>query len=192
MICVKFDATKTALIVVDMQRCFCKPSGSLFSKRSQEVIPNIQSFLERARKKDLLIVYTKDAHQKVPSTTHYNEFERWGAHCVKGTEEAKIVSELEPREKDVIIEKDTYDAFHNTSLNEILNRKEIESVLVTGVLTNVCVLHTASSAALNDYQTTVISDCTAALNDYHKEYALKHVDFLFGQVVESSDIEFDA
>lgn len=188
----KIDPTRTAFIIVDMQKCFCKPSGSLYSERSEHVIPNIKKFLERARAEDLFIVYTKDAHQQTPSTKHYDEFARWGKHCVKGTGETKIVSELEPREEEEIIEKRTYDAFYETEMDDRLSTNDIETVLVGGVLTNVCVLHTASSASLHDYRSIVLSDCTDALEDAHKQYALEHVDFLFGNVIESDNMEFKA
>lgn len=187
---VRLNPTTTAFIIVDMQKCFCQPSGSLYSERSQEVIPRIQTFLHRARGNDLFIVYTKDTHEQDPSTDYYNEFERWGKHCVQGTGETEILPELQPREEDVTIEKNTYDAFYATQMDRVLASNDINTVLVGGVLTNVCVLHTASSAALNDYRTIVLSDCTDALKDKHKEYALEHVDFLFGDVLTSAEIEF--
>lgn len=186
----QLDPATTAFIIVDMQKCFCKPSGSLYSERSQAVIPRIQTFLQRARENDLFIIYTKDTHEQKPPTDHYNEFERWGKHCVQGTSEWEIVPELQPQEEDVIIEKNTYDAFHETRIDQVLVSTDINTVLVGGVLTNVCVLHTASSAALHDYRTIVLSNCTAALKDDHKDYALKHVDFLFGKVLTSADVEF--
>ncbi|MFB6076648.1 MAG: cysteine hydrolase family protein, partial [Candidatus Nanohaloarchaea archaeon] len=92
------DPGTTALIVVDMQRGFCKPDGSLYSERLEAVIPNVRTLLERARDAGMEVVFTQDTHEETFETEHYDEFERWGEHCVRGTIETAIVDELQPSE----------------------------------------------------------------------------------------------
>lgn len=189
----KFDSETTALIVVDMQKGFCTPSGSLYSERSEEVIPNVRSLLERCREAGCEIVFTKDTHEEEFGSDHYDEFERFGEHVVRGTEEVEIVEELAPIDPGVeeqVIEKGTYDAFFETNMNQYLRFNGIENVLVCGVLTNICVLHTAASAALHDYRSVIVEDCTEALSDDDKAYALDHAERLFGDIVTSGDIAF--
>lgn len=181
----------TALLIIDMQKAFCKPTGSLYSERCEAVAPKVGEVLKRVREEDTLIIYTKDVHKKEFTTQHYNEFERWGKHCVNGSKETEIIPSLEPKKGEPIIEKNTYDGFHKTRMNDVLKSNGIKTVLVTGVLTNVCVLHTASSAALHDYQPIVLSDCTDALKDSHKEYALNHIEFLFGDTMKAQEIKFE-
>ena len=190
----EIDSSKTALIVVDMQKGFCRPEGSLYSERSESVIQDIKKLLERFRDTDATIIFTKDIHERSFLTDNYDEFERWGRHLVRGSEGTEIVEELKPvnpRVEEYVVEKGTYDAFFETNMNQILRFNSIENVVVCGVLTNVCVMHTASSAALRDYMTVVVEDCTEALEEKHKEYALDHVSWLFGQVVSSDSIELD-
>ncbi|MDY6776577.1 MAG: isochorismatase family cysteine hydrolase [Candidatus Nanohaloarchaea archaeon] len=190
----ELEPGNTALIVVDMQKGFCKPGGSLHDERLENVVPNVRNLLERCRDAGCEIVFTRDTHEEEFLTDHYDEFERWGEHCVRGTEDTEIVEELEPREPRVeeqVIEKGTYDAFFETNLNQYLRFRGIENVLVSGVLTNVCVLHTAASAALNDYRSIIVEDATEALEDEDKRYALEHADWLFGQVVESGEIDLE-
>ncbi len=185
------QAEKTAVIVVDMQKGFCKPSGSLYSERSESVIEPIQDFVSKARRAGCTIVYTRDVHEEEFRTRYYDEFERWGEHCVRGTDDTEIVAELEPREEEKVVEKGTYSGFYSTNMEQYLQFSGVENVIVVGVLTNVCVLHTAAEAALRDYRTIVLEDCTEALEDSHKRYALNHVDWLFGEVKSSEEIEFE-
>lgn len=84
-----------------------------------------------------------------------------------------------------MLEKNTYDAFYDTYLDDYLSEIGINKVIVIGTLANVCVLHTASSAALNDYQVEVLEDMVGYIKEEDKEYALNHVDWLFGDVEKS-------
>ncbi len=189
----ELPADETALIVVDMQKAFCKPDGSLYAERPENVIPNVRNLLERCRDAGVEVVFTQDVHEEEFGTDHYDEFARWGEHVVRGSEETDIVEELEPiepRVEEQVIEKGTYDAFFETNMNQYLRFNGIENVLVVGVLTNVCVLHTAASAALHDYRSIIVEDCTEALKAEDKEYALEHADWLFGEVAASDDITF--
>ncbi|MDY6789007.1 MAG: isochorismatase family cysteine hydrolase [Candidatus Nanohaloarchaea archaeon] len=189
----ELEADKTALIVVDMQKGFCKPGGSLYSERCEEVISEVKEILDICREEGIEVIYTRDTHEEEFRTKYYDEFDRWGEHCVRGTEDTEIVPELKPEEPGVeeqVIEKGTYDAFFETNTNQYLRFKGIENVLVVGVLTNVCVLHTAASAALNDYRSIILEDCTEALKDEDKNYALKHAEWLFGEVTNMDEVVF--
>lgn len=189
----QLDPDTTALIVVDMQQAFCEPDGSLYAERCEDVIPQVQELLERCRDAGCEIVFTQDTHEEEFETDHYDEFERWGKHAVRGTDEVEIVdavAPIEPRAEEQIVEKGTYDAFFETNMNQYLRVNGIETVLIVGVLTNVCVLHTAASAALHDYRSIIVEDCTAAIKPEDEEYALEHADWLFGEVTTTDDITF--
>ena len=62
--------------------------------------------------------------------------------------------------------------------------------MICGTLANVCVLHTAGSAGLRDYRPVLVEDCIGAIEEDHREYALDHADWLFGEVIESDDVTF--
>lgn len=180
----------TAVIVVDMQNSFAHEDGSLYAPPSEEVIEDIEEFVESMRANGSPIVFTKDTHteEQFEELEHYDEFDRWGEHAVENTFGHEIVDDLTVGENDRVIEKDTYDAFHNTYLDEELSNRGVENVIVVGTLANVCVMHTASSAALNDYNTIVVEDLVGYIEEDDKEYALEHVDWLFGSVVNSDEV----
>ncbi|MFC7214740.1 cysteine hydrolase family protein [Saliphagus sp. GCM10025334] len=183
----------TAVIVVDMQNGFCHPDGALYAPGSESVIEPIAALVERAREAGSRIVYTRDVHppEQFEDAHYYDEFDRWGEHVLEGSWEAELVEELDVREEDLVVEKHTYDAFHQTQLDGWLSTRGIEDLVICGTLANVCVLHTGGSAGLRDYRPLMVSDCIGALEDDHHEYALQHADWLFGEVVESDDLSFD-
>jgi nicotinamidase-related amidase len=183
---VKLESKNTALIIVDMQNDFVHPQGKLFVPTAPKSIPYIKSLINKARNKGVLIVYTQDWHMK-----NDPEFLIWGEHALQGTWGAEIVEELKPEPNDTIIKKLRYDAFYGTSLDHILRLNNIKNVVVTGTVANICVLHTAGSAALRWYKVILPIDATSALTDFDLYSAIRQVDFLYkGIITKSEYIEF--
>ena len=188
----RLDPSRTALVVVDMQNGFCHPDGSLHAPDSGAVIEPVTELVERARDAGASVVFTRDVHppEQFEDAHYHDEFERWGEHVVEGTWETEIVEELDVREEDLIVEKHTYDAFHQTQLDGWLSARGVEDLVLCGTLANVCVLHTGGSAGLRDYRPLLVEDAIGAIEDEHQEYALEHAEWLFGEVVEREDVEF--
>jgi nicotinamidase-related amidase len=190
----QLSAENTAVIVVDMQNCFAHKDGALSAPPSQNVIEPINNFIETARDEGVEVIYTQDTHtieQFEEEFSHYDEFDRWGEHAVEGSWGHEIVTELSPRKGEYVVRKQTYDAFYNTNLDSELTARNIENVLFVGTLANVCVMHSASSAALNDYNAIVLSDLVGYLEESDKEYALNHVEWFFGKTVQSTEITYE-
>jgi len=188
-----FDPERTAVVVVDMQNGFCHPDGSLHAPASEAVIDDVADLIEDARDVGAQIVYTRDVHppEQFEDAHYYDEFDRWGEHVVEGGWEAEIVEDLDVREGDHVVEKHTYDAFYETELDGWLTAHGVDDLLVCGTLANVCVLHTAGSAGLRDYRPVLVEDAIGAIEEDHKEYALEHADWLFGEVATREEITFE-
>jgi nicotinamidase-related amidase len=186
------DSDSAAVVVVDMQNGFCKPDGALYAPGSEDVIEPVVDLVERARDAGARVVYTRDVHPpgQFDGNHYYDEFERWGEHVVEGSWEAELVDELDVREDDLVVEKHTYDAFHETQLDGWLSARGVEDLAVCGTLANVCVLHTAGSAGLRDYRPVLVEDAIGAIEEDHREYALEHADWLFGEVEQQDDVTF--
>jgi len=107
---------------------------------------------------------------------------------VAGTWGAEIVEDLKPQKGDVLIKKLRYDGFYGTSLDHLLRLKGVKRLVVVGTVANICVLHTAGSAALRWYEVVVPMDGVSALNEGDYHFALRQIDFLYrGSVVRSVD-----
>ncbi len=180
---VELPAEETAIIVVDMQNDFVKPGGKLVVPTAKDTIPSIRRLLDKARENKVLIIYTKD--------THYfrdPEFDIWGEHVVKGTWGWEIVDELKPGENDIVVEKTRYDGFYGTPIDDLLRVYGIKYTVIVGTVANICVLHTAGSAALRWYKVVVPLDGISALNDFDYYVTLRQIDFLYkGILVEKVD-----
>ncbi|WP_276249474.1 cysteine hydrolase family protein [Haloarcula rara] len=189
----QLDPQQTALVVVDMQNGFCHPEGSLYAPDSEAAIEPVAGLVERARDAGASVVFTRDVHppEQFEDAHYYDEFDRWGEHVLEGSWEAELVEELSPREDDLVVEKHTYDAFHETQLAGWLDAHGVKDLVVCGTLANVCVLHTASSAGLRDYRPVLVEDAIGFIEAEHREYAVEHADWLFGEVTERREVDFE-
>ncbi|QKQ99204.1 cysteine hydrolase [Metallosphaera tengchongensis] len=183
---VRLDPRKTAVVIVDMQNDFVRKEGKLYVPGAESTINQIKSLISKARESGAKVVYTQDWHMKDDP-----EFKIWGEHAVAGTWGADIVEELKPEIDDYVVRKLRYDAFFGTSLEYFLNVKGIDSLVIVGTVANICVLHTAGSAALRWYNVVMPMDGISALSEFDYYSTLRQVDFLYkGKITESSGIIF--
>lgn len=181
---VSLDAKTSALIIVDMQNDFANEKGKLYvGEAVKRTIPNIKRLLEKARKSGATVVFTQDWHMEDDP-----EFPIWGKHAVAGTWGSEIIEELKPVEGEVIIKKLRYDAFFGTPLDHILRIRGIKNVIITGTVSNICVLHTAGSAALNLYRVYLPVDCVSALTEFDQLSAFRQISFLYKGILTSSEL----
>ncbi len=180
---VKLPSRETAVIVVDMQNDFVKPEGKLYVPTAPKTIEPIRRLLDKARKKKVRIFYTQD--------THYDddpEYAIWGEHVRYGTWGWKIIDELAPEPGDIVVQKTRYDGFYGTPLEDLLRVYNIKNLVIVGTVANICVLHTAGSAALRWYKVIVPMDGISALSDFDYHAALRQIDFLYkGVIVDTVD-----
>jgi nicotinamidase-related amidase len=188
----RFEPERTAVVVVDMQNGFCHPDGSLYAPPSEKAIQPCGTLVERAREAGATVVFTRDVHppEQFDDAHYYDEFDRWGEHVLEGSWEAEIVDALPADAADHVVEKHTYDAFQETELDGWLSARGVDDLVFCGTLANVCVLHTAGSAGLRDYRPVLAEDAVGYIDEGHREYALDHADWLFGEVVGLEDVEF--
>ncbi len=84
------------------------------------------------------------------------------AFSVRGTEGAEVIDELKPERKDEILPKRRFSAFFKTDLDQTLRLLGVDTVVVTGINTQVCVFVTAIDSICNDFYTIVLEDCSAS------------------------------
>ena len=185
---------RTAVVVVDMQNGFCHPDGSLYAPGSEAAIDAVTDLVADARDAGAQIVFTRDVHppEQFDDAHYYDEFDQWGEHVLEDSWDAAIVDALEVSDADHVVEKHTYDAFYETELDGWLTARGIDNLLICGTLANVCVLHTAGSAGLRDYRPVLVEDAIGAIEEDHREYALDHAEWLFGEVTTRADVAFES
>ena len=141
------------ILVIDMLRCFLEEGNPLYcGARARRIIPNVQALLEEEIGRGSKIFFICDHH-----TPDDPEFKMFPPHCIEGTFEAEVIPELAhfPGE---MIPKKRYSAFFGTSLDEKLSQIKPEKLIVCGVVTNICVMHTVADARNRGYEIEVPID----------------------------------
>jgi nicotinamidase-related amidase len=179
---VEVNPKTTALLIVDMQNDFVKEGGKLVVPTAKATVPAIRQLLDLARQHGMFVAYTQDTH--LPNDP---EFPIWGEHCLIGTWGWEIVDELKPQPNELVVQKRRYDGFYGTTLEHDLRVAGVDTLIVTGTVANICVLHTAGSAALRWFKVIVPKDGISALTDFDMEAALRQIHFLYRGTITTSD-----
>ena len=168
------------VLVVDMLRGFLEASYPLYcGDRARHIIPNIQHLLEQELAQGSTVFFICDSH--APDDP---EFKMFPPHCIKGTIEAEVIPELAKYQGEVIL-KQRYSAFFGTTLEEKLKKLKPEKLIVCGVCTNICVLHTVANARNRDYEVEVPVDCVASFDEAAHRFALEHIEKTLGAKLTS-------
>lgn len=158
---------KKAFLVVDMLNDFVKEKGTLVVPDAIKIVPAIKRRLDEARDGDASIIYVTDAHR--PDDP---EFQMWPAHAIAGTWGSQVIDELKPQPEDYIIPKRRYSGFFGTQLELILRELAVDTVIITGVLTNICVFFTAVEAKALTYRVIVPRDSVVSTSVEENNWAL--------------------
>ena len=166
------------VLVVDMVRGFCEEGNNMYAGESaRSIIPNVQRLLEKELEAGAKIIFICDNHE--PDDL---EFKMFPKHCIKGTSEAEIIPELAGFDGDVV-PKQRYSGFFNTDLERRLRELAPEKVVVCGVCTDICVMHTVADARNRDYTVEVPADCVATFSEEAHGFALDHIERILGAKV---------
>ena len=164
-----------AVLVVDMVRGFLEEGYPLYcGARARRIIPNVQALLEQELAQNSKVFFLCDHH--APDDP---EFKMFPPHCIEETVEAELIPELAQYQGEVI-PKRRFSAFFDTPLEEKLVKLKPEKLIVCGVCTDICVMHTVADARNRDYQVEVPVDCVASFDEKAHHSALEHMERILG------------
>ncbi len=181
---------RTALVVVDMIPFFVTP-GSY----AEGIVPNIQALVAAVRENGGLVVWVVPA----PRQTHpelAREFfgetiaELYRTSGGEGSVEGRLAPDFVPEARDLLIEKTSYSAFHPESapLAAMLKSRGVDTVLITGTLTNICCESSARDACSSGFRVVMLADANAARRDIDHNMALYSVYRSFGDVRTTGEV----
>lgn len=172
---------KHAILVIDMLNDFVGEQAPLRCPGGDDIIPNLQKLFQWVRERegdDVQLVHIQEAHRKNDA-----DFRVRPVHAVKGTWGSDFIPPLYPKEGEYIVPKRRHSGFAHTDLDLFLREEGIDTVVVTGVWTNVCVRSTASDALYNAYKVITLSDgCASKTTEMH-EYGLNDLS-IFTKVMD--------
>lgn len=200
---------RTALLVIDMQRDFLLPEGYA-AQAGLDITPlaatirPIGKLLAVARKAELLIVHIREGHLPDLSDCPPYKLERsrranaeigskgpLGRLLVRGEVGHDFVEALRPLAGEIVIDKPGYSAFSHTTLQQVLTKRGIQTLIVTGVTTEVCVSSTLRSAVDLGYRCITVSDACASGDPAMHKASLAMIGVeggIFGEVSTTAEV----
>ena len=168
------------LLVIDMIVGFLDPEKPLYvGHEAARIVSRVEELIIREKDKGSNVVFVADNHD--PDDL---EFQMFPKHCVRGTDETDVIHQLAPYVEEVL-QKRRYSAFFDTDLEQRLGMLGTDELILCGVCTDICVMHTAADARNRDITVEVISDAVASFNQSAHNYAIEHMrDILGVRIIE--------
>jgi ureidoacrylate peracid hydrolase len=190
------DPARTALVVVDMQNAFMMPGvAHSLCLEAQEIVPNINRLAQAVRESGGAVVWIQTAYTdetKVSWSVYYDiskpeQNKKRAEALAPGSLGYQLWETLDARSDDIYVEKKRFSAFIQGSSNlaEVLRAKGIDTILVTGTVTNVCCESTARDAMMCNFKTVMVSDGNAAATDEDHNASLAAFYLTFGDVMST-------
>ncbi|OZU87806.1 isochorismatase [Virgibacillus indicus] len=174
---------KHALVIIDMLNDFIGEKAALRCENGETIVPKIREAIDFCHENDIQVIHVQEAHRKNDA-----DFRVRPVHAIKGTWGSQFIPELEPEEDkgDYVVQKRRHSAFSFTDFDLFLREEQIDTVVLTGVWTNVCVRSTASDALYHGYNVIALSDATASKDDDMHRSGLRDMD-LFGEIMTTDE-----
>lgn len=185
-----------ALIVVDVQNDFCADEG-VFGRTGndlsmvQAAVPKLQQLIDGARTAKVPVIFVQAIYDPVylPPVWHERNarigFE--SPRCLSGSWGADFYK-VAPLPGETIVRKHRYSAFVDTELDLILRSQRIQTVIVAGVATNICVESTARDAFMKDYYVAFMDDASGAYRKEFHDSTLANIAIGFGTVTTAKEV----
>jgi ureidoacrylate peracid hydrolase len=214
---VHIDTEKTAVVVVDMQNDFGSSRG-MFDRAGIDItdiaalVEPIGRVLDYARRVGLRVFYLKMAFRPDLSDAGHPHSPIWVKHIpldagatvdapdgqpsrllIRDTWNTDIVAELTPHADDVVVYKNRNGGFHGTDLERLLRQLQIETLILVGATTSVCVETTVREAVARDFHCVVLEDCVAepigaGLARSNHDATIQVLELLFASISDSSSV----
>jgi ureidoacrylate peracid hydrolase len=180
----RLQSGRTALLVIDMQHGFLDPGAALEVPQGRAIVPNIRRLIDVCRRKRVPVIFTEFVYatsvpclrgdpfgvEHLPAVPgEPTGFGYPSSNCLigpgagEGPNSAETIPELKPLPGELVVRGHTYDKFYDTPLDLALRSQDVRCVIITGVVTDVCVNATLISAATRDYRVTAVTDGVATI-----------------------------
>lgn len=166
----QFELNHAGLLVVDMNRYFTHPKGPRYLPASKDATENIEGLLAMWRGAGRPVWFARHGHRDAADAGMFAKF--FNGFIEADSPDAQIIPSVRPLTSESIVDKNSYDAFLHTPLEEQLRNEAISQLIVCGVLTHMCVETTVRSAFCRGFEVYLPVDATAADNEPNHVNAL--------------------
>jgi ureidoacrylate peracid hydrolase len=199
---IRIEPGRTALLVVDMQRAFVEAGQAMEVPPARDVVPRIRELLAAFRGAALPVVFTEFTYSPsaplLVGELHPEHrpavagapvgFGHPSSSCLEGADDTRIIPELAPCPGELVVRKYYYDGFHGTVLDGALRARGVSTLVVTGTMTDICVLGTVVGGFNREYRMLVVEDGVATLWPEIQRAALDIIGRAYARVVTAADV----
>ncbi len=178
-----YEAGRTSLLFVDMQRIWCEPNldpthpqdaDSYYHRRlRQTVIPNQVRILEAARKAGCEVLHTIIESLTLDGRDRSLDHKLSDMHVPKGSPNGQVIPELAPVDNEIVLPKTSSGVFNSTNIDYVLRNLNTRYLIIAGVITDQCVDMAVRDAADRGYLVTVVNDACATYSEQRHDAALR-------------------
>ena len=172
---------KPAVLVIDMLNDFV--TGALSCERGKAIVSSAVALVSAARENGVPVVFCNDAHVAGVD----RELAIWGDHAIAGTFGAQVIPELGIGEHDFVVPKRRYSGFFQTDLDILLRELGVDTVVVAGLHTHMCVRHTSADAFCLGYDVVVAGEATDSFTEEDYAAGLEYLNTCYGARVCSNE-----
>lgn len=162
----RLERRHTAIIGIDLQNDMTD-GGALPCRRIYNLFAPLDNLFTQARARDIPVIYVCDSHRRGDT-----ELDLWPDHAIEGTWGAQIIEALAPKPQDYVVKKGYFNAFFKTQLQKTLKKLMVDTVVLTGWRTHVCVAQTAIEAFHLGYRVFVAKDGVDSTTQAEHEFGL--------------------
>ena len=165
------ESPNQALILIDVINDFDFPRADQLLRYALPASRKIATLKGRAKRSRIPVIYANDNFGRWRS-----DFQQQIEHCMAENRPGRTIVELlKPDEDDYFVLKPMHSAFFSTTLEVLLERLQIQRLVLTGFAADICVLYTANDAYMRDFKVAVPSDCIASETRRQYRFALDHM-----------------
>jgi nicotinamidase-related amidase len=183
------DDSSVVLILIDLINDFEFDGADQMFNNTLAIAQPIARLKKNAKAAGIPVIYVNDNFGKWQS-----DFRKLVDHCVEDNVRGKPIAQLlRPDERDYFVLKPKHSAFYSTSLDLLLRYLKADTLILTGIAGNICILFTASDAYMRDFNLLVPRDCIASETQADNQHALAYMSkVLKADTRPSTDIDFRA
>jgi ureidoacrylate peracid hydrolase len=192
------DPARTAHVVIDMQNGFMEPGAPVEVPLAREIVPNVNAIAQAVREAggtNIFVQFTTPTDALKSWSSFYERFPQANrqahqAAFAPGAHGRELWSKLDVRQGDLRVNKGRFGAFipNTCDLHEILQEKNIDTLIITGTVTNCCCESTARDAMQLNYKVIFVSDGNAAMSDAEHNATLNNMCALFADVMSTAEV----
>lgn len=180
------DKSAVAILLIDVINDLDFEGSESLVKRAMSIAPNLADLAARARSLHIPVIYVNDNFGRWRSDFHAQV-----EHCLNDdVPGAPFVVQLKPTQNDYFVLKPKHSGFYSTVLDILLEHLQVQTLVIAGIATNICVLFTANDAYMRDYAVVIPEDGVASDSESLDQYTLNEMrSVLKADICKARDID---